>query len=86
MEIVIYLPIQDSYWERACRTNLIYHPNIGLVNCGFHHGVLGASSDITRSHIGYQIADGVTAAMATLDVTTHPGGLREWGGKLLFVS
>jgi len=86
MEFTANLPIQDSYRKRACQTNLIYHPNIELINCGFHRGVLGASSALTRSHIGYQIADGVTAAMATLDVTTDPGGLKELGGKLLFVS
>ena len=45
-----------------------------------------ASSALTRSQIGYQVADGVTAAMAPLEVTTDPGGLREWGGELLFVS
>ena len=87
MEVSTNLPIQDSYRERARRINLIYHPNIELINCGFHRGVLGASSALTRSHIGYPIADGVTAAMATLDVTTDdPGGLREWGAELLFVS
>ncbi len=87
MEVSTNLPIQDSYRERARRTNLIYHPNFELINCGFHRGVLGFTSALTRSHIGYQIADGVTAAMATLDVTTDdPGGLREWGAELLFVS
>jgi len=80
------LPIQDSYRERARRSNLIYHPKIELINYGFHRGVLVASSALARSHIGYQIADGVTAAMATLDITTDPGGLKEWGSELLFVS
>ncbi len=86
MEVSTNMPIQDSYRERACRTNLIYHPNFELINCGFHRGILGASSALKRSHIGYQISDRVTAAMATLDVITHPGGLREWDAELLFVS
>ena len=86
MEVGTNLPIQDSYRERARRTNLIYHTNIELINCGLHRDILGASSAITRSYIGYQIADGVNAAMATLDVTTDPGWLRDWGGELLFVS
>jgi hypothetical protein len=74
MEVTTNLSIQDSYWERAPWINLIYHPNIELINCGFHRGVLGASSALTRYHIGYQIPDGVTATMARLDVTTDPGG------------
>ena len=86
MEVVTNLPIQDSYRERARRTNLIYHPNIELINCGLHRGVLEASSALTRSHIGYQIADGVTADMANLDVATDSGGLKEWGAELLFAS
>ena len=80
------LLIQDSYREGARRTNMIYHANLELINCGFHRGVLGASSAITSSHIGYPIANGVTGAMATLDVATEPGGLREWSAELLFVS
>ena len=53
MESTTNLPIQDSYRESARRTILIYHPNIELINCGFQRGVLGASSALTRSHIGY---------------------------------
>ena len=86
MEVWTNLSIQDSYRERARRNNLIYHPNIELINCGLHRGVLEASSALTRSYISYQIADGVTAAMATLDITTDPVGLREWGAELLFIS
>ena len=86
MEVTSNLRIQDSYQERARRTNMIYHPNIELINCEFHRGVLEASSALTRSHACYQIADGVTAAMVNLDVTTDSGGLREWGAELLFVS
>ena len=78
------LPIQDSYRERARRSNLIYHPKIELINYGFHRGVLGASIALTLSHIGYQFEDGVTAV--SLDVTTDPGGLKEWDEKLFFVS
>jgi hypothetical protein len=55
MEATTHLPIQDSNRESARRTSLIYHPSIELINCGFHRGVLGASSTLTRSHIGYQI-------------------------------
>ena len=86
MKVVTNLPIQDSYREGAQRTNMIYKTNIELIACGFNRGVLGASSAITRSHIGHQIVDGVTAAMATLDVATDPGGLREWGAELLFTA
>jgi hypothetical protein len=84
MEVTTNLSIQDSHRERARQTNLIYHPNIELINCGFHRGILGASSALTRSHIGYQIPDGVTATMTRLDVATDPGGLRDWGAELLF--
>jgi len=86
MKVTTNLPIQDSYRERGRRGTLIYYPNIKLLACGFHRGVLGAYSALTRSHIGYQIADGVTASMATLDVTIDLGGLREWSAELLFVS
>ncbi len=77
MEVTTHLSIQDSYRKGAWRTNMIYHTNLELINCGFHRGVQGASSAIKRSHIGYPIANGVTGAMATLDVATDPGGLRE---------
>ncbi len=53
MEATTNLPIQDAYRECARRTNLIYHHNIELINCGFHRGVLGASAALTRSHISY---------------------------------
>jgi len=86
MEVVTNLPIQDSYRERTRRRNLIYQPNIELVSCGFHRGVLVAFFAVTRSHIGCQIADRVTATMATLDVTTDPGGILDWGAELLFTS
>jgi len=52
MEVMTNLPIPDSYRERARRSNLSYHPNIELINCEFLRGVLGASSALTRSHIG----------------------------------
>jgi hypothetical protein len=82
-EATTHLLIQDSYRESALRTILIYHPNIELINCGFHRGVLGASSALTRSHIGYPIPDGVTATMARLDVAKDPGGL-ETGAESFF--
>ena len=44
--------------------------------------LLGAA--VTRSHIGLPIASGETAGMARL--AADGGGLREWGGELLFVS
>ena len=68
---------------RARRTNLIYHSNIELINCGFHRGVIGASSALTRFHIGYQINDGVTATMARLYVAMDPGGSRAWGPEMI---
>jgi hypothetical protein len=74
MKVITNLPIQDSYREHARRSNLMYHPNIELINCGFHRGVLGALSAITRFRIGYQILDGVTATIARLDVATDFGG------------
>ncbi len=44
--------------------------------------LLGAA--VTRSHIGLPLASGETAGMARL--SAEGGGLREWGGELLFVS
>jgi hypothetical protein len=44
--------------------------------------LLGAG--VTRGHIGLPLASGETAGMTRLGV--EGGGLREWGGKLLFVS
>ena len=44
--------------------------------------LLGAA--VTRSHIGLPLASGETAGMARLGA--EGGGLREWGGELLFVS
>ena len=44
--------------------------------------LLGAA--VTRSHIGLPIASGETTGMARL--AADGGGLREWGGELLFVS
>jgi hypothetical protein len=44
--------------------------------------LLGAA--VTRSHIGLPLASGETAGMARL--AADGGGLREWGGELLFVS
>jgi hypothetical protein len=84
MEVSTNLPIQDSYRERARRVNLIYHPNIELINCGFHRGVLGASSALTRSHIGYQIPGGATGAMSSLQVDASSPA--DWGAELLFTS
>jgi len=86
MEATTNLPIQNSYRESSHRTNLIYHPNIELINCRFYRGVMGALSALTRSHIGYQIPDGVTATMARLDVATDPGGLKAWTADLFFTS
>ncbi len=45
-------------------------------------GLLGAA--VTRSHIGLPLASGETSGMARLGA--EGGGLREWGGELLFVS
>ncbi len=91
MQVTTNLPIQDSYRDGSRQTNLIYHANIELIACGFHRGVLGASSAITSSHIGHQIPNGVTAAMARLDVSTDPGtsseaanSLKAWTAELLF--
>ncbi len=44
--------------------------------------LLGAA--VTRGHIGLPLASGETAGMARLGA--EGGGLREWGGELLFVS
>ncbi len=44
--------------------------------------LLGAA--VTLSHIGLPLASGETAGMARLGA--EGGGLREWGGELLFVS
>ena len=83
MEVVSNLPIQNFYRERARRTNLIYHPNIEFINRGFHRGVLGASSSLTCSQIGYQIPGGVAGAMSSLQVDASPGTLA-WGVELIF--
>jgi hypothetical protein len=68
MKVTTNLPIQDSYRERGSRTNVISHPNIDIVLAGFHRGISGASSALTRSHIGHPIYDGVTTGMASLDI------------------
>ena len=39
---------------------------------------------VTRGHIGLPLAVGETAGMARL--SAEGGGLREWGGELVFVS
>ena len=83
MEFTTNLPIQDSYQECARRNNLIYHPNIEFIASRFHRGVLGALSDLTRSHIGYQIPDVVTAVISRLHVEESSGTL-DWGAELLF--
>ena len=44
--------------------------------------LLGAA--VTRGHVGLPIASKETTGMARLGA--EGGGLREWGGKLLFVS
>ena len=44
--------------------------------------LLGAA--VTRGHVGLPLASGETAGMARLGA--EGGGLREWGGELLFVS
>jgi hypothetical protein len=44
--------------------------------------LLGAA--VTRGHVGLPLASGETASMARLGA--EGGGLREWGGELLFVS
>ncbi len=44
--------------------------------------LLGAA--MTRGHVGLPLASGETAGMARLGA--EGGGLREWGGELLFVS
>ncbi len=44
--------------------------------------LLGAA--VTHSHIGLPLASGETAGMARLGA--KGGGLKEWGGELLFVS
>jgi len=75
MEVTTKLPIQILYKKGARRSNLIYRTTIKLIDCIFHRGGMGISSAITCSRIGYQIADGVPAAMATLDVATDPGRL-----------
>ena len=87
MEVTTNLPIQNSYRERARRTNVIFHPNIDLVSWGFHRGLLGASSALTRSHKGHPIAAGVTPSMASLDVeVTGNGAATPFGAELVLVS
>ena len=87
MEVTTNLPIQDSYRERAQRTNVIMHPNMELINCGFHREVLGASSALPKSHIGHPIADGVTACMATLDLSvTEKGDAMPFSAELVLTS
>ena len=44
--------------------------------------LLGAA--VTRGHIGLPLAPGETATMARLSASG--GGLREWGGELIFIS
>ena len=44
--------------------------------------LLGAA--MTRGHVGLPLASGESAGMARLGA--KGGGLREWGGELLFVS
>ena len=87
MDVSTNLSIQDSYRERAQRTNVIHHPNMELINCGIHREVLGASSALTKSHIGHQIADGVTAGMASLDVkVTGNGAATPFSAELVLTS
>ena len=47
-----------------------------------HLDLMGAG--VTRGNIGLPLACGETAAMAQLGA--EGGGIREWGGEVLFVS
>jgi hypothetical protein len=79
MEVTTSLPIQYSYRERAPEQSDILPPT------------LSSSTRIPPRRLGSLISPHALPYrlpnhMATLDVTTDPGGLRESGAELLFVS